>query len=174
MKKIGLVIGFVLALSGWINAQTINTQKSIVNFEVGNMKVKIVEGSFGGMKGDLVFDLKNLQSSHFKVCIDAASVNTGNEKRDNHLRNEDFFHVEKFPEICFTSTHISKTSKGYVAKGKLDMHGVTKNVEIPFIYIDHKFIGQLNVNRYDYKVGEGINTMMVGEDVSLEIVCVLE
>lgn len=174
MKKIGLVLSFVLALSGWINAQTINSQKSIVNFEIGNMKVKTVEGTFGGMKGDLVFDVSDLVNSHFKVCIDAATVNTDNEKRDDHLRNEDFFYVEKHPEICFTSISISKTGDAYITKGELEMHGVTKIVEIPFTFDDNKFTGRLSVNRFDYKIGEGTNTMMVSEEVSLEIICVVE
>ena len=174
MKKIGLVLSFVLALSGWINAQSINSQKSIVNFEIGNMKVRTVEGTFGGMQGALVFNVDALGDSHFNVCIDAATVNTENEKRDDHLRNEDFFHVEKYPEICFRSTSISKTDEGFVTKGSLEMHGVIKDVEIPFIFEDNTFVGKITVNRFDYNVGEDVKTGMVSEDALLEIICVVE
>lgn len=174
MKKIGLVLSFVLALSGWISAQSVNTQKSIVNFEIGNMKVRTVEGTFGGMKGELVFDVDALGDSYFRVCIDASSVNTENEKRDDHLRNEDFFHVENYPEICFISASISKADEGFVTKGSLEMHGVIREVEIPFTFKDNTFVGKLRVNRFDYNVGEDIKTGMVSEEAMLEIICVVE
>jgi len=60
------------------------------------MKIRTVKGSFAGMKGEIRFDEKDLANSSFKVNIDAATVNTENEKRDDHLRNEDFFDVEVY------------------------------------------------------------------------------
>lgn len=174
MRKIVLVLSVVFALSGWVNAQTINSQKSVVNFEIGNMKVRTVDGTFGGMKGDLVFDVNALENAHFKVCIDAASVNTENEKRDDHLRNEDFFHVEKYPEICFISSSISKTDEGFLTKGTLEMHGTIREVEIPFTYENNTFVGKITVNRFDYNVGKDVKTGMVSEDAILEIICVVE
>lgn len=174
MKRIGLVLSIVIALSGMINAQTINTEKSVVNFEIGNMKVRTVDGTFRGMKGELFFDKGDLENSFFEVCIDAASVDTDNGKRDDHLRNEDFFHVEVYPEICFTSSSVEKLSDAYLVKGEMLMHGVSKKVEIPFTFENNTFVGTLTVNRFDYEVGMDIKTGMVSEDAMLEIICVVE
>lgn len=173
MKKniLALVLS-VFTLSAM--AQNVNTAESNVSFELSNMKWKTVEGTFTGMTGTVTIDPENLDSSSIDVCIDAATVNTGNEKRDDHLRNEDFFEVETYASICFTSTNIVKTETGYTAKGNLTMHGVTLAVEIP-LSVDGKTVtGSLTVNRYDYKVGEGYGTFMIGDEVAITITCVLE
>lgn len=170
--KKGLMAAVVVFFAMSLQAQTINTQKSAANFTVKNMKWIEVEGNFTGMKGDIKFDEADLANSSFNVCVDAASVNTDNNARDKHLRNEDFFDVEKYTDICFASTSISKTSKGYTTKGQLTMHGVTKDVEIPFTYSNGTFTGDLKISRYDYKVGESTGTFMVSEDVNLQIIAV--
>ena len=161
----------VLGITG-VQAQSINTSKSLVSFEISNMKWKTVEGTFSGMKGDLKFQENDLTNSSFNVCIDAKSVNTENEKRDEHLRTEDFFDVVKYSTICFESTSIVKTSSGFKAIGKLTMHGVTQVEEIEFTYANSAFTGNLEIKRYDYKVGEDTGEFMVGNEVELTIVCV--
>ncbi len=171
MKKVLIMVICILP-SLLLQAQTLDTQKSKANFEVKNMKWMTVEGHFSGMKGDINFNEADLANSSFNVCVDAATVNTDNNARDKHLRNEDFFHVDKYPTICFTSTSISKTSKGFVTKGSLTMHGVTKGVSINFTYKNGQFVGQLNINRLDYKVGESTGTFMVSDAIKLEIVAV--
>lgn len=175
MMKVNLmlVIALLLAVSG-LSAQSIVKDQSVVNFEIGNMKVRTVQGTFSGMSGTLHFDANDLSQSYFKVCIDAASVNTENEKRDEHLRSGDFFEVDKYPEICFTSQSIQKTADGFVTKGVMDMHGVKKVVEIPFTFVDHVFVGLITINRFDYKVGEKVKTGMVSAEAHLEIRCVVE
>lgn len=174
MKKIGLVLGLVVLLSGVTNAQVINEKSSVVNFNISNMKTKTVEGTFGGMKGEINFNVDDLANSSLNVCVDAASVNTENEKRDKHLRNEDFFEVETYPTICFQSESVFKTSDGYQSIGQLTMHGVTKGITIDFTFENGTFVGELEISRFDYKIGEGTNTFMVGEIVSLEIICLVE
>ncbi len=172
MKRLSILFGFfVMVLT--INAQSIIADGSIVKFKVSNMKWKTVKGTFTGMKGNVVFDTQNLSEAYFDVCIDPATVNTENKKRDNHLKNEDFFHVEKYPEICFKSTSINKTSEAYKVIGNLKMHGVNKPVEINFTYSNNTLVGQLIVNRLDFSVGEVTSTFMVGEEIELEIICKL-
>lgn len=90
------------------------------------MAFNTVEGTFGGMKGTFNFSPNDLENSNFDICIDAKTVNTGNNKRDDHLRTADFFNVEVYPEICFQASNFVKTSDGYIAKGTLKMHGVSK------------------------------------------------
>ncbi|WP_073086040.1 YceI family protein [Chitinophaga jiangningensis] len=154
-------------------AQTIDTGNSGVKFEVSNMGMRKVKGSFSGMKGTIDFNPQNLSTAHFEVCVAANSVNTGNEKRDHHLKEKDFFETEKYPEICFTSSQITKTATGYNAGGKLTAHGVTREVTIPFTYNNHVFEGKLTINRLDYKIGEGTGTFMVGNEVQMVITCVV-
>ena len=173
MKKIVVMLGMALVGMSVMNAQTLDSEKSLVKFSIKNMQTRTVNGSFTGMKGEIFFDEKDLANSSFKVTVDAATVNTEDEKRDDHLRNEDFFHVEEYPVIRFESSGLVKTSDGYLTKGTLSMHGVSKEVEISFAYENGKFSGTLEVNRFDYKIGEGTKPMMVDETVSLEIIAVL-
>jgi polyisoprenoid-binding protein YceI len=173
MKKIAFIIGLAIVGISTVYAQTINSGKSIVNFSIKNMKVRTVEGTFIGMKGEIRFDETNLANSGFKVTIDAATVNTENEKRDDHLRNEDFFHVEEYPVISFESSSIKNTSEGFITTGMLSMHGVSNEVAFPFTYSENQFRGILDVNRFDYKIGEGTSITSVDEIASLEIIAVL-
>lgn len=173
MKKISLVVSLVILTISFAHAQTIDSEKSVVNFSIENMKVRTVKGTFTGVKGEISFDETHLANSSFKVSIDAATVNTENEKRDDHLRNEDFFHVEAYPVISFESHSIQKTDSGFITSGKLSMHGVSREVEIPFTYINSQFVGALEVNRFDYKIGEGTSTTSVDEMASLEIIAVV-
>lgn len=106
-----------------MHSQTINATNAFVSFKVINMGFNTVKGTFKDMKGTLDFDVNDLGFSKIEACIDASTVNTNNKKRDQHLREADFFDTDTFPSICFVSTTIEKTSKAYVAKGKLTLRG---------------------------------------------------
>ncbi len=169
------IIGVFLAL-GLVyhtNAQNIDTEQSKVSFAIGNLGFNTVEGTFTGMKG-LVSLNADASQSVINVCIDAATVNTDNKKRDKHLRTEDFFDVEKYPTICFVSTGLTKTPNGFDAVGMLTMHGVTKEVTIPLTVNDNTISGTLMVNRKDYNVGEGTGKFTAGYDVEIDIHTVLK
>ncbi|MEP4095811.1 YceI family protein [Reichenbachiella sp.] len=151
------------------NAQNINTGKSLISFEVSNMAFNSVEGTFKGMKGNVLLDLDSPEGAILEACIDVSTVDTANGKRDNHLLEEDFFYADKFPTICFSSTAIMQTSNGYLAAGQLAMRGVTKSVEIPFTYEGKVLTGTLQLKRLAYKIGEGTSKFMVGNDVDIII-----
>ena len=174
MKQLNNIIVLIFFFTFSVNAQNIDEQKSKVTFKIKNMKWKTVEGSFGGMKGNITFDPSNLSAADFDVCIDATTVDTESKKRDKHLQNEDFFDVPKYPTICIKSTEVMQKDKGYELKGSLTMHGETKDVSIPFSFENNTFTGKLTVNRFDHKVGEDTGTFMVGQDSEIEIVCVLK
>lgn len=174
MKKLGLIISIICAFSLFINAQTINSQVSKVNFTIGNMKWKTVEGTFSGMKGNINFDASDLKNSSFNVCIDAATINTESEKRDEHLRKEDFLFTEKYPTICFKSSTVTKTEDGFKTKGTISLLAVTKEVIVNFTSSNNAFVGKLEINRFDYNLGEATGTFMMGETINLNIICVLE
>ncbi|MDW7693023.1 YceI family protein [Flammeovirgaceae bacterium SG7u.111] len=149
-----------------------NSSKSKVKFEVSNLAFNTVEGTFTDMIGTVKFSEEDFSNSYFNVCIAAKSVNTENDTRDEHLRTEDFFHVEKYPNICFKSSSIKKTANGYTAIGKLTMHGITKEVNIPFTFISNTFSGSLTLDRTDYNVGSD-RSFMIGKEAKLEIICVI-
>jgi polyisoprenoid-binding protein YceI len=153
--------------------QTIDAAASKVKFEISNWSISTVEGTFGGMTGTVNINSEDLGNSKIDVCIDAKTVNTENEKRDEHLREEDFFHVEKFPTICFTSTSITTSPEGYIAKGTLTMHGESKEITIPLTYSNNTYNGKLTIDRTEFGVGSD-SGFMVGKEVSLEIISVIK
>jgi polyisoprenoid-binding protein YceI len=78
--------------------------------------------------------------------------------QNKHARGEEWFNAEKYPYIEFTSTKIEKTSEGYKATGKLQMHGVTKEISIPFTFTKKgskgTFSAKFSVDRSDYQIGK--------------------
>lgn len=153
--------------------QDINTAQSKVNFEISNLGFNTVEGTISGMSGVVQFNPKDLESASFEVCVDAATINTGNDTRDEHLRADDFFDTAAHPNICFTSSNITKTKGAYIARGQLTLKGVSKNVDLLFNYKNQQFIGTLKVNRLDYNIGPS-GGFMVGKTAELEIICTLK
>lgn len=106
-----------------------------VSFTVRHMMSQ-VRGSFSDFSMTIVKDDANPAGSSVDFKIQATSVTTANEMRDKHLRSEDFFFVEKFPEITFKSTKIEKVSDTeYKATGSFTMRGVTKVLTLPVTYL---------------------------------------
>jgi polyisoprenoid-binding protein YceI len=113
-------------------AWTIDPAHTNVNFAIGHLGISAVRGRFGDVSGMIVADSARPEKSSIAVTIKTASVDTGVAMRDNHLKTADFFDAEKHPEITFKSTRIEKTRRGFVARGDLTMHGVTRAVSLPF------------------------------------------
>jgi polyisoprenoid-binding protein YceI len=91
-----------------------------------------VGGKFTDFTAAIVYDDADVTKSSVNVVIKTASIDTGIERRDAHLRNPDFFDAEKFPEITFQSKHIMKQGSQFVAHGTFTMHGVSKEIALPF------------------------------------------
>lgn len=173
MKIIALTALFAFFYT-FMNAQTIDKTNSVVNFKIKAMGMMSIKGTYSGFSGTVNFNPSDLNSSKIDVCIQTKTVNTGNKSRDEHIRSEDFLGVEKYPTICFVSSSIAKDGEGYVATGKLTLHGVTKTIKIPLTYSNKTLKGNIDLKRLDYKVGETIGTFKAGDDVSIEIICVLK
>lgn len=154
-----------------------------VNFEVKHF-FNTVNGNFTDFDGNFFFDPDNLEDSKFDFTVAVSSIETNNEKRNNHLKSADFFNVEKFPEIYFVSTGFNKISDTqYEVKGKLRIKDVIKNVTIPFEItgkMEHPMkegatlMGlafNTTINRNDYNVGAGdwTSNKIVGENVKVSI-----
>jgi polyisoprenoid-binding protein YceI len=100
------------------------------------MVVSKVRGTFEKWAGTIDFDLSKPEASKVSVRIEAASVNTHEPQRDQHLRSADFFDVEKYPAITFESRRIeSRGEDRYRVLGELSIHGVTRPVELDAEYL---------------------------------------
>ena len=107
---------------------TIDASHSSIHFIARHMVITKVRGSFKSFKGALELDDADMTKSKIDVTIDAASIDTAEEKRDAHLKSADFFDVEKFPTLTFKSKSITKKGDAYEVLGDLTIHGVTKEV----------------------------------------------
>jgi polyisoprenoid-binding protein YceI len=108
-------------------AWNIDASHSQVTFSIKHMMISTVRGSFDVLSGQLEIDEAHPENSWVEAQVDAASINTHDEKRDGHLKSPDFFDVEKYPNITFKSTKVEATGDHeYRVTGNMTMHGVTK------------------------------------------------
>jgi len=103
---------------------------STVGFTVPHLVVSSVDGRFKEATATVNLDEADLAKSEVTVVINAASVDTGDAKRDEHLRSPDFFDAKKFPTLTFKSTKITKAGAGYKLTGNLTIRDVTKPVTL--------------------------------------------
>ncbi|MBS1599996.1 MAG: YceI family protein [Bacteroidetes bacterium] len=173
MKKIVLV--FLIAITGvFASAQYKAVEKgSEVKFKVKNFGFN-VGGSFSGLEGTIQFDPNNLAASSFDVSIDANTIFTDNNARDNHLREESYFDVKNYPRIRFVSTRVTTSNKKGVLFifGKLTIKKETKEISFPFtadpVDDGYLFKGGFKINRRDYGVG-GSSTISDNVELNLSV-----
>ena len=92
------------------------------------------EGTFRGLSGKIVFDPENLDASSFEVTLDPSTIDTGNDTKDKHARGDSWFDVRKYTKITFRSMSIvrQKENEGFIANGRLTLHGTTLETQINF------------------------------------------
>ena len=126
---------------------SIDPSHSRAEFRVRHLGISTVTGRFDGVDGTVTVG-DGLGSLQTTATIDASTISTGNADRDGHLRSADFFDVEQYPEITFTSTELRPTAGGgFTLVGDLTMHGVTRPVEL-----EAEYVGTANMMGTD-KVG---------------------
>ena len=141
-------------------AYAIDKAHSEVTFQVRHLLTK-VRGRFSEFRGTVQFDEEHPQNSSVSLTIDAATVDTNNADRDQHLRSDDFFAVATFPTITFGSSHIVRRSpETYDVTGTLTVHGVAKEITLPVTYLGAAsdpwgneragFETEITVNRKDF------------------------
>jgi polyisoprenoid-binding protein YceI len=183
MKKFNTLFAFVL-LSGAALAQatwTIDKNHSKVGFSIAHMGVSEVEGKFNEFEGTVVSKADDFNGAQVQFTSKTTSIDTDNEKRDNHLRSPDFFDAAKFPETKFNGTLVKEGGK-YKLKGDFTLHGVTKPVEFDVTYggtVNHgkgvkagfKLTGTINRQDYGLTWANKVPTgeLVVGDDVELVV-----
>ncbi len=132
MKK-GILFAFVALFSTGLFAQTtwtVDKAHSQVSFGITHMGIAEVTGFFRSFDAR-INTANGLDNATYNVTIDVNSVDTGVERRDNHLRSDDFFAVEKHPEMTFKSNSVQKNGENrYKVTGDLSLHGITKPVTL--------------------------------------------
>ena len=182
--------GRTRAVIGWVLAWTvllavglgqaaehyrIAPQKSQFQFKGYSLLANAL-GTFHRFSGEIVADAQQLNASHVRFVIEAASLDTANARRDQHLRSKDFLFVEQYPTITFTSTAITRDGPKYAVQGDLEMRGVTKRVTIP-VTIEQRqdeivVQGGISLNRRDFGIQYNafFNPVQDAVDVTFTIV----
>jgi polyisoprenoid-binding protein YceI len=151
---------------------------SISNWDIGtNYSIKFTgtkaEGTFSGLKGTVFFDQNNLPASKIDVSVDANTIKTGNDTKDKHARDDSWFDVVKYPTIRFTSSSFSKSADKIIATGTLELHGVKKQIQILFTFINTgdkgTFVGDFKINRTDYGINGGMFGFTVGKEFTVTL-----
>jgi polyisoprenoid-binding protein YceI len=136
MKTITLSVAIICSALGAVaQSWSLDRSHSSVNFAIDHMVISETAGKFDKFDVQATSSAEDFSDLKLKLTIDAASVNTDDNGRDEHLRNEDFFNVEKYPSIVFEATEFKKVKgKNYALRGNLTMHGVTKPVTLSCTY----------------------------------------
>ena len=145
----------------WSGEWTADPAHTTIGFVARHAMVTKVGGAFDDVEVHLQVDAEQPDRSTVRVRIGAASVNTRNRQRDDHLRSADFFDVERHPDITFVSTSIEEIDQGgFVLSGDLTIRGITKQITVPvdftgvakdpFGEVRAGFEGRRRVNRRDF------------------------
>jgi len=141
----------------------IDPSHSQVGFNVRHFFSR-VPGRFNEFSGSVTYDDKDVSKSSVDVVIKTASINTNNDRRDNHLRSPDFFAADSFPEITFKSTKVTPGSDKtkFKVDGNLTIHGITRPVTLDATFLGAGSVGQMGmragweatttIDRKDYHV----------------------
>lgn len=113
----------------------IDPAHSKVGFEIAHLVISTVEGKFTDFSGSIDLNDKDFKKSKVSAVVNVKSIDTGVEKRDNHLRSKDFFLVSKYPEMKFSSSKIIGKKSNFIMIGDLTIKGVTKSVRFKGKYL---------------------------------------
>jgi len=125
------VLAIGLSVHGFAADYEIDGVHSLASFKIKHLMVSTTQGRFNDIAGTISYDAANPTASKVAVVLKAASVDTSNAKRDEHLKGPDFFDVAKYPTLSFTSTAWKATgTDAFEVTGDFTLHGVTKPITI--------------------------------------------
>ena len=189
-KQIFYLAALLLVVSGTVAQTKWNVDKlhSNVKFSVTHMIVSEVEGSFRVFDGRLVASKADLSDAQINFSVDVASVNTGNEMREGHLKSDDFFNAEKFPQMTFVSKSMKPLGGNkYALTGDLTIRDVTKTITFDVTYGGQIKVGngakagfkaKATIDRLEYglKWAKAVEAggLAVGKDVEITVLVELD
>lgn len=176
MKKSFLLLITILAIKFGFAQSTLTPvgANSKVHFVIKNFGIR-TGGDFKGLKGNIKFYPANPAASAFDIMVDAGTIDTDNESRDDHLKKAEYFDAAKYKTIQFKSTKVisSKVAGRFYMYGNLTIKGVTKPVEFGFSATfknsGYVFDGEFQINRRDFGVGGSSVSMSDNLTVSLSV-----
>ncbi|WDF55032.1 YceI family protein [Mucilaginibacter sp. KACC 22063] len=170
MKKYILITLMLAATVAFAQVKQTVTRSS-VKYQIKNMGIN-TDGVFGEVAADIRFDDAHLNTSSIDASIDAASINSENNMRDNHLKSNDYFDVQKYPKITMKSVSFKRKSAGnYTGVFNVTIKDKTKSIEVPFTYTEKGeaavFKGSFKINRQDFGVGG--KSLMLSNEATITI-----
>lgn len=185
LSRLFLAVGLCLVVGG-ASAEANETFKfdqahSTIAFKVRHM-LGSAKGKFTKFSGTIEIDREHPEKSSVVATIQAASIDTANAKRDEHLRTADFFNVQRYPEITFKSRRVKQTgpASGEIS-GDFTMHGVTRSITLNVQLLGDPESAAKNpttrwrvttapLKRGDFGIGKGATgASMIGDDVTVSI-----
>ncbi len=185
MKR--FIAALPLLVAGLAHADTVewklDTSHTNIGFSVPHLVISSVEGRFREATAVVKLDEADLSKSQVSVDINTASIDTGDAKRDGHLKSPDFFDVAKFPKIQFVSTKVAKAGKGYKLTGDLTIRDVKKQVTLDATLSAPvktpwgnqaraaKVTGKIKRGDFGLKWNKALETggVVVGDDVTINV-----
>jgi len=170
--KLSLLLPVFFSLLAAAQGDVLNSE---VRFEVGNMLVNTVNGSFGEVSGEAIFSADDLENSRFDLSVKTSTIDTGNEKRDEHLQTQDFFDVANHPNITIRSEEISSSGDStYKLNGKITMKGITESFETEFSVdeIGEESItleSHFTLSRETFRLGDDYGGFMIDDEIQVHV-----
>ena len=178
MKKLALIVivGALPVSAAFADSYTIDPGHTYPNFRINHLGFSTLHGRFGATEGKIEYD-PSAQTGSVDITIDAASVNTGHQKRDDDLRSPNFLNVVEFPEITFKSTAVKfEGDKPSSITGDLTIMGVSKSVTLDVASVNCGenpftkawtcgFDANSSIKRTDFGMNYGIPA--IGDDMEL-------
>ncbi|MEO8887640.1 MAG: YceI family protein [Mucilaginibacter sp.] len=182
MKKIfafltiaALTVSTVIAQSTW----KVDKAHARLQFTITHLAISDVDGFFKDFDVTIVSAKPDFSDAKITLVVQTASVNTDNNKRDTHLKSDEFFDVTKYPTMNFVSTSVTPTSAGHFKLvGNLTLHGVTKPVTMDLWHrativnpqtqkesAGFKVTG--SIKRSDFNFGRGFRSPILGDEVTI-------
>jgi len=161
----------LMFMAGFAQSQSWKVTNSVITFKIKNAGIS-VDGSFSGLEANINFDPAKGFGNKIEASIDAKTINTSITARDNHLKKEEYFNVDKFPKITMTASTFSKEADGKF-KGffTLTIKGTSNTVPVIFSFTETdgkaKLKASFKINRLNYKVGD--TSWVMSDDVTVNM-----
>lgn len=167
----------VLAVPVIADDYKLDGMHTAVSFKASHLGLSWTHGRFNDVSGEFRLDPADASKCAFNLTIKTESIDSGNAKRDTHLRTPDFFNVKQYPTLSFQSTEVKPIKDGYQVTGNLSLHGVTKSVSFPLVggrkaefpkgVQRTGFTTELSIKRSDF----GMDKMLeaIGDEVFISI-----
>ena len=160
------------------DAYAVDPVHSSISFKISHVGISYIHGRFDDFGGQFSIDKDDPAKSSFTLSIKVETVDTNNQKRDEHLRNADYFNAKQFPTLTFQSTAVKPVAGGYDVAGDLTLHGVTKpvtftlkggdkTVEFPKGMQRIGFTTTLTIKRSDFDMKASLDSL--GDEIPIDI-----